>query len=82
MEKPQIHYPCNWVYKVIGADADGLREAVAEVMGGQAHTVTPSNTSRTGKYSSMRLEVVVHDEERRVGIYAALDAHDCVKIVL
>jgi len=82
MEKPRIDYPCTWSYKVVGADAAALDLAVAEVMGEQVYTICASNTSRTGKYVSVRVETVVHDEENRVGIFMALGAHESVRIVL
>ncbi len=82
MDKPKIDYPCPWVYKVIGADAAALHAAVDEAIGEQAYTIAASNTSRTGKYVSMRVEVVVRDEENRVGIFTALGEHPCVRIVL
>ena len=35
--KPEIAYPCPWVYKVIGRDRDLLLSADAEALSGQTY---------------------------------------------
>ena len=82
MHKPEIDYPCEWEYKVIGADAEAIRAVIAAVVGEAEHTLDLSRASRTGKYVSLQLAVAVRDEEHRLGIYHALTAHHAVKIVL
>jgi putative lipoic acid-binding regulatory protein len=82
MAKPDISYPCRWVYRVIGGRAEVLRQAVTDVLGDHEHVLTPSNTSRNGKYASLRLEVVVADDDQREGIYRALCSHESIRIVL
>ncbi|MBU1232371.1 MAG: DUF493 domain-containing protein, partial [Proteobacteria bacterium] len=32
-EKPDISYPCSWLYKVIGTDEDALRQVIQTVCG-------------------------------------------------
>ena len=80
--KPEIIYPCPWGYKVIGSDVDRLRSAIAEVIQERSHTVTPSNTSLTGKYHCLDVELVVTSEECRLEIYESLRRHPAIKIVL
>ena len=82
MHKPEIRYPCEWEYKIIGADAEAIRAAIVTVVGEAEHAVDHSRASRTGKYVSLQLVVIVRDEEHRLGIYQALVAHRAVKIVL
>ncbi|HSR35561.1 MAG TPA: DUF493 domain-containing protein [Desulfurivibrionaceae bacterium] len=77
-----LEYPCPWTYKVIGADGEALRAAIAGVMEAREHLVTPSRTSRGGKYQSLDIEVVVQDEAERNALYAALKAHQAVVMVL
>lgn len=79
---PEIDYPCPWSYTLIGRDLDGLRAAVAQVLGPRAHELVVSNTSPRGKYRSMRLEVVVQDEPDRLKLFDALAAHEDVRFVL
>ena len=38
-ERPDIEYPCNWEFRIIGADEAGLREAIAGVVGNQNHEI-------------------------------------------
>jgi len=80
--KPEIVYPCPWEYKIVGRNADSMRAAVAEVMAGREHTLTPSNTSRTGKYQSMQLATTVADQPERDAIFSALQNHGDILMVL
>jgi uncharacterized protein len=80
--KPQIDYPCPWTYKVIGRDMDGLRCAIAEVMKGSEHTVTPSRSSKGGAYHCLNVELTVESEPVRLGIYERLRRHPAVIMVM
>lgn len=80
--EPVLEYPCSWTYKVIGGEGEGLRVAIAEVMGERYCLVTPSRTSRSGKYQSLDIEVVVRDEAERNALYVALKGHRAVVMVL
>jgi putative lipoic acid-binding regulatory protein len=80
--KPDLTYPCPWVYKVVGADPDALRQAIAAVVGPRRHTVTPSRTSANGKYHSLNLALEVRDEAERLTLYDGLRRQPAVRIVL
>lgn len=80
--KPQIDYPCLWVYKVIGRDLEELRCAVAEVMKGSEHTVTPSRSSRGDAYHCLNVELTVESEPVRLGLYERLRRHPSVIMVM
>ncbi len=80
--KPVIDYPCPWEYKVIGADESAMRQAVAEVMMDISHKVTFSHTSRTGKYCSLLVALIVADEEERTSLFTSLKAHPDIIMVL
>ena len=80
--KAQINYPCQWLYKVIGLDREKLHRALLEIVSDDSCDITFSNSSRTGKYHCLNLEVTVLSEEVRNSIYMALKAHPQVKIVL
>jgi putative lipoic acid-binding regulatory protein len=79
---PRIDYPCFWVYKVIGRDLEGLRGAVAEVMKGSEHTVTPSRSSKGGAYHCLNVETTVESEPVRLGFYERLRRHPSVIMVM
>ena len=78
----RLIYPCQWLYKVIGADRRQLQQAITHVIRDSSCSITPSNSSRTGKYHCLDLEITVHSEEERDQIYTALKEHPHVKIVL
>ena len=81
-DRPEIEYPCRWAYKVVGESEDRLRAVIRKVVGDADHTLELSNTSRTGKYVSLALDVLVSDEEQRRGIGQRLHEHGDVRLVL
>ncbi|MFP3982776.1 MAG: DUF493 domain-containing protein [Desulfurivibrionaceae bacterium] len=80
--KPEVNYPCQWQYKLIGPESGPLRQAVSEIIKESPHSLTPSRTSRTGKYVSYNLEVFVASEEIRDYYFNELRSHYAVKIII
>jgi uncharacterized protein len=80
--KPRIDYPCLWVYKVIGRDPEALRCAIAEVMKGSGHTVTPSMSSKAGSYHCLNVEITIESDPVRLGLYERLRLHPAVIMVM
>ena len=80
--KPKIDYPGPWGYKVIGRDRELLCKAVAEVMAGCVHTVTPSRSSKGGTYCSLNVETTVESEADRLELYARLRCHPAILMVM
>jgi putative lipoic acid-binding regulatory protein len=81
-QKLELEYPCDWRYKIVGAEREALEQAVRDVIHEREHKLTHSNKSRTGKYVSMNLDLLVHNEDERQFIYEALKAHQNIKMVL
>jgi hypothetical protein len=81
-QRPDIEYPCQWGYRIIGEREDAIRDAVATIVGETEHMLERSNTSRTGRYCSLRLVLTVRDEAQRNAIFQALNEHDAVRLVL
>ena len=81
-EKLELVYPCNWAYKLISTEKEALQQAIHDVINEREHTLNHSNNSKTGKYVSMNLDLLVHNEEDRNFIYEALKAHSNIKMVL
>ncbi len=81
-QKVLIEYPSNWQYKLVTLHEDHTKEAVQDIINDRLHTLTHSKSSKGGKYVSMNLELLVHNEEDRNFIYEALKAHQRVKMVL
>jgi putative lipoic acid-binding regulatory protein len=59
-----------------------MQKAIHEVILEREHTLEHSNSSKTGKYISLNLDLLVHNEDDRNFIYEALKAHQHIKMVL
>ncbi len=81
-QKLELDYPCSWKYKVIGRERRVLEEAIHSVILERAHSLEHSNASKTGKYVSLNLDLIVQNEDERTFIYEALKAHQDIKMVL
>lgn len=81
-QKLELEYPCDWRYKVIGETQEALEMAIHAIILEREHRLTYSNASRSGKYISLNLDLLVQNEEERQFIYEALKAHQHVKMVL
>jgi putative lipoic acid-binding regulatory protein len=81
-QKLELEYPCDWRYKIVGEEREALEKAVHDVILEREYKLTHSNKSRTGKYVSMNLDLLVHNEDERQFIYEALKAHQNIKMVL
>jgi uncharacterized protein len=80
--KLQLEYPCPWVYKIIGADENEMRVAVAEIIRDRTYKISHSRDSKTDKYHCLNIELSVESESHRTTLYEALKAHQAVKIIL
>ncbi len=81
-EKLELEYPCNWSYKLIAGEKEALEKAIHDVIEERTHKLTHSNNSKGGKYISMNLDMLVHNEDDRNFIYEALKKHQDIKMVL
>jgi putative lipoic acid-binding regulatory protein len=80
--EPEIDYPCKWGYKLVGPNEEALRLAIAEVVEDREHDVTLSRVSRSGKYVSLAVEVLVGDHDERRGLANRFNEHPAVVFVL
>ncbi|MDR3667351.1 MAG: DUF493 domain-containing protein [Ignavibacteriaceae bacterium] len=80
-KKPEITYPCEWSYKIIGNNIEKMLEAIDMAVSGLKYDVTPSNISKKGNYYSLNLTLTVPNEVVRDLIYQKLDSHESVKII-
>ncbi|DAB28820.1 MAG: hypothetical protein A2513_11440 [Sulfurimonas sp. RIFOXYD12_FULL_33_39] len=81
-EKLELIYPCSWSYKLIASEVEALKKAIHDVISEREHKLTHSKSSKGGKYVSMNLDMLVHNEDDRNFIYEALKAHQHIKMVL
>lgn len=82
MERPEIIYPCQWGYRLIGTDGEAMKCAVEDVLSGKEYELSFSNISSAGTYISLELTVFVETEEVRNRIYAALSTHPAMTRVI
>jgi putative lipoic acid-binding regulatory protein len=80
--RPLIQYPCRWEYKIIGRDEILMRSAIAEIMADRDHELSFSRSSSGEAYCSLLLALTVDSEDLRNEIFAALQQHEHVRMVL
>lgn len=81
-KKLQLKYPTTWTYKLISLDKELIQRVVHEIISEREHKLTHSNASKTGKFVSMNLDLLVHNEDDRNFIFQALKQHQDIKMVL
>jgi len=81
-ERPEISYPTNWGFKLIGRDKDKLLACIKEAMGEKEHLCSLGNASRTGKFHSYNASCTVETEEERNKIFKYFEDHDDVDMVI
>ncbi len=81
-EKPDITYPCNWQYKVIGKNPEAVKKAILDICAPAPVQILFSHASSSGKYHSFNAELEIQSEEQRLAIYQSLHNHKEIKIVL
>lgn len=80
--KPDIEYPCEWGYKIIGTDKSALEACISEIMQGRRHSIKEGNRSSKGKFVSMSSQCKVKSQEDRDLIFKAFSDHSAVKMVI
>lgn len=71
-KKPQITYPTFWEYKVIFDNFADENSIIKECVGDKNHKLTPSNSSKNGKFKSFNLVVLVSSENERLELFSLL----------
>jgi uncharacterized protein len=81
-DKAKITYPCNWTYKIISSDKEQMSKAAASVLNQKTYNIKESNSSKTGKYTSLEIDLMVISELERNEIYKNLSEHKDIRMVL
>jgi putative lipoic acid-binding regulatory protein len=81
-DRPNIEYPTQWGFKLIGRDKDALLTCIKEAMGDKEHECALGNASKTGKFHSYNASCSVDSEEERNKIFKYFEDHDDVEMVL
>ena len=67
---------------MIGSDFDSLDIAISEVLANKEYESEKSNTSSKGAYVSVKIELMVENEDIRNSIFYDLKQHVDIKMVL
>ncbi len=78
----ELSYPCEWSYTVIGEDPLLMREAVNSVIQPNTFDLNESHESSSGKYTSLKIQLVVFSEDERLRYFKQLGNHQYIKMVL
>ena len=70
-KEPEISYPNFWEYKIV-LDSENAQAIAQGVVGERQYKITPSKSSKEGKYKSYNLSVLVNSNEERLEIFSAL----------
>lgn len=84
-EKPEINYPTDWGFKIIGRDKDALEKCIKDIMqieGNKKHLCSMGNQSKTGKFTTFNATCSVESEEERNRIFKYFKDHDDVEMVI
>ena len=81
-KRPDIDYPTEWQYKIIGLNIDDMLLAVEESIKGLEYKVSPSNVSSNDKYFSLNVVLIVPSELIRDLIFQNLSKHPAIKFVI
>lgn len=71
-KEPEISYPNFWEYKIIVLQNENAEAIAQSVVGERQHKITPSKSSKEGKYKSYNLSVLVNSNQERLEIFSAL----------
>ena len=80
--KPDIEYPCEWGFKIIGTNKERLSISITEVMGEREYKTRAGNSSSKGKFHSMNAYCQVVSEKDRDSIFKAFQEHIDIKMVI
>ena len=81
-QRPEITYPTSWSYTVVGEGESELMAHIERALGGAAHEKATSRHSKTGRYTSIEVTLVVQDEEQRLVVFRSLQNHPAVRVVI
>lgn len=80
--KPDISYPCQWEYLVIGTDEQRLTEIIVTACAPMIPVIGRSKSSSGGRYCSLKAVLVVDSEQMRLEIFTRISEHPDVKMVI
>lgn len=80
--QPDIQYPCQWHYRLIGEDRAAIMAAIQAAVDLSLCLVSEGNVSSSGRYLSLNVEVRVNDATERLRLYQVFSEHPAIRVVL
>ena len=80
--KPEIEYPCQWHYRLIGEERAAILEAIEAALEAEKCIISEGNVSSGGRYLSINLETEVENEAERLRLYQLFSDHPAIRMVL
>ena len=81
-----IEFPCDFPLKIMGANAEGFAQSIAELVRVHAPDFDPSSMemrpSKAGNYLALTCTVRATSQAQLDDLYRSLTAHPMVKVVL
>ncbi len=81
-EKLELNYPCSWDYRVMCLMQADIDRVVTEVIKDRDCTIKKGNKSKTGKYQSYNVAILVHSDDDRIALFELFKGHKDVAMVL
>jgi putative lipoic acid-binding regulatory protein len=81
-KRPDIEYPLEWGFKIIGRDRDALERSIKEIMQDREYKCHIGNSSKGGKFHSYNASCQVETQEDRDKIFKYFQDHNDVKMVI
>jgi len=81
-EHLKLEYPCDWEYRVMCLCNKDIEEIVVDVVKDRSFTQKKGNISKTGKYQSYSITLLVHNDDDRVGLFHLFKQHKDVAMIL
>lgn len=81
-ETLELDYPCNWIYKLVVLERTNIKTTIKEVIFERTHSIKESKVSSKGKFKSYSLELIVHNEDDRKGLYELFGKHSAIKMIV
>lgn len=83
---PPLDYPILFTWRIVGSGGDALRShakrSVESVLGPVADDAITERPSTSGKFNSVRVTCLMHNEEQRRKIYDNLRSSPLVSLIL
>jgi uncharacterized protein len=80
--KPDIQYPCQWHFRLIGESREAILDAIQGSVDMAACKISEGNVSSRGRYLSLNLELTINDEAERLRLYQVFSKHPAIRAVL